>query len=380
MTYFSLLFEDISILLYTFIFFLASFFAFSSQEIHYSGKIVFRPAWFVLCFLLLWIFFAFNDVGSDLPQYRFLFENSKDGEANYETGLVEMGYIYLNYFIHLFTHDPLRGVAIIRTIQLLTVFVSFYLLRKDIHLGFSVTAYVALFYFASFNILRSSLAGAICLLNIALILKNRALFCIPLMVLAYSIHRSSALFLIPIASYYILYKSPIRKLGKAGKVTYVLLSFILVVYGTLLMQNLLENGFGVGRFDGYLEEEQTAGVMFLFVYIPLFYALYKSRTIKELRQSKLFDITFVFLVFECLIALLAYKVGILTRADIYFSMPLLIFIPSFLSYRGGREGTNIHGMHQWRLFFYFYLCFRFYITITGIFKVSMIDHFHFINL
>lgn len=380
MTYFSLLIEDLSILLYTFIFFLSSLFAFNSQKILSSGNIVFRPAWFVLCFLLLWVFYAFNDVGSDLPQYRFIFENSRSGEANYETGLVEMGYIYLNYIIHFFTHDPVRGVAIIRTIQLLIVFWAFYLLRKDINLGFCVTAYVALFYFASYNILRSSLAGAICILNVALLLKNKNWFCIPLILLAYSIHRSSALFLIPIASYYLLYNSPFRKLGKAGKVAYVLLSSAVVVYGTLFMQYLLESGFGVGRFDDYLEEEQTAGVMFLFIYIPLFVALYKSRSIESLRFSKLFDITFVFLVFECLIALLAYKVGILTRADIYFSMPLLIYIPAFLCYRGGREGTNLHGMHQWRLFFYFYLCFRFYITITGIFKVSMIDHFHFVSL
>ena len=93
MTYFSLLIEDLSILLYTFIFFLSSLFAFNSQKILSSGNIVFRPAWFVLCFLLLWVFYAFNDVGSDLPQYRFIFENSRSGEANYETGLVEMGYI-----------------------------------------------------------------------------------------------------------------------------------------------------------------------------------------------------------------------------------------------------------------------------------------------
>ena len=341
---------------------------------------MFRPAWFVLCFLLLWIFYAFNDVGSDLPQYRFLFENSKGGEANYETGLVEMGYIYLNYYIHLFTHNPVLGVAIIRTIQLLIVFVSFYILRKDISLGFAVTAYVALFYFASYNLLRSSLAGSICILNVALILKNKNLFCIPLILLAYSIHRSSALFLIPMAAYYLLYKSPFKKLGKVGKVVYVLLSIALVMYGTLFMQYLLENGFGVGRFDGYLEEEQTAGVMFLFIYIPLFVALYKSKNIDMLRHTKLFDITFVFLAFEFLIALLAYKVGILTRADIYFSMPLLIFIPTFLKYREGRRDVNLHGMQQWRVFFYFYLCIRFYITVTGIFKVSMIDHFHFISL
>lgn len=379
MAYFSLLVEDISILLYTIIFFLASVFAFNSQKLLGNGKIVFRRPWFVLCFLLLWFFYAFNDVGSDLPQYRFLFEISRGGEANYESGLVEMGYIYLNYFIHFFTHDPVSGVAIIRTIQLLIVFAAFYLLRNDINMGFAVTAYVALFYFPSFNILRSSLAGAICILNVALILKNKNLFCIPLMFLAYSIHRSSALFFIPIVSYYLLYKSSFRKLGKLGKVVYVLLSIALVMYGTLLMQYMLENEFGAGRFDGYLEEEQTAGIMFLFIYIPLFVALYKSKRIETLRHTKLFDITFVFLVFECLIALLAYKVGILTRADIYFSMPLLIFIPAFLRYRG-REDVNLHGMHQWRLFFYFYLCVRFNITVTGIFKVSMIDHFHFISL
>jgi len=379
MTYFTLLFEDISILLYTFIFFLSSLFAFNSQKILNSGNIIYRPPWFVLCFLLLWIFYAFNDVGSDLPQYRFLFESSRGGEANYETGLVEMGYIYLNYFIHFFTHNPVHGVAIIRTIQLSIVFAAFYLLRKDINLGFAVTAYVALFYFASFNVLRSSLAGAICILNIALILKNKNLFCIPLIFLAYSIHRTSILFLVPIMSYYILYKSPFKSLGKVGTVAYLLVSIAVVAYGTLFIQNLLDKGFGIGRFDDYLEEEQTLGVMFLFVYVPLFFALYKSRTIESLRQSKLYDITFVFLVFECTIALLSYKVGILTRADIYFSMPLLIYIPAFLNFRGGINGVILHNRHQWCLLFYVYLFFRFIITLTGIFKVSMIDHFHFIS-
>lgn len=380
MTYFSLLFEDSSILIYTIIFFLASFFAFKSQKTYSNGRIDFHLPWFVFCFLLLWVFFAFNDVGSDLPQYRYLFENSKSGETNYETGLVEIGYIYLNYFVHFFTHNPVYGVAIIRTIQLLIIFASFYLLRKDINLGFTVTAYVALYYFASFNILRSSLAGAICILNIALILREKNLFCIPLMVLAYTLHRSSALFLLPIASYYLLYKSPFRKIGNVGKIVYVLVCIAVLSYGTVYIQRFIDSGFGAGRFDGYLEEEQTVGVMFLFIYFPLFWALYKSRVIVTLRQTKLYDLAFVFLVFECLIAMLAYKVGILTRADIYFSMPLLIYIPAFLSFRGHMGGTESGGMHQWRLFFYIYLCLRFIITISGIFKVSMIDHFHFISL
>ncbi|MCQ2171309.1 MAG: EpsG family protein [Bacteroidales bacterium] len=380
MNYLALLFEDISIFYYTLIFLLASKFAFNAQYKTVNGNIVFRPHWFLICFLFLWVFFAFNDVGSDLPQYRLLFDESKDGTSTYGTGLVEIGYIYLNYIIHLFTDNAIYGVAIIRTIQLAIVFFSFYLLRDNISIGYAVTAYVALFYFASFNILRSSLAGAICILNISLLLKDKSIFCIPLMLLSFFIHRSSALFVIPILSYFILYQSPLKKMGKVVKIAYVAASVFALVYGASLLQHFVDQGFGAGRFDDYLEEEQTVGIMFIFVYAPLFWALYKSYKIKSFRNSRLYKLTFVFLIFECFVALLSYKVGILTRADIYFSMPILMFIPAFLRQGGNSTNPNIRGSNQWRFVIFLYLVIRFAITTSGIFKVSMIDNFHFINL
>lgn len=379
MNYFSLLFEDISIFYYTLIFLLASKFAFNAQYRTVNGNIVFRPHWFLICFLLLWVFFAFNDVGSDLPQYRFLFDESIEG-TSYGTGLVEIGYIYLNCFLHLFTDNAICGVAIIRTIQLAIVFFSFYLLREYISIGFAVTAYVALFYFASFNILRSSLAGAICILNISLLLRDKSIFCIPLMLLSILIHRSSVLFVFPVLSYVILYKSPLKNMGKVIKIIYIAISILALLYGSLLLQYFVDRGYGAGRFDGYLEGEQTVGVLFVFVYAPLFWVLLKSAKIPSFKNSRLYNLTFVFLIFECFLALLSYKVGILTRADIYFSMPILIFIPAFLKYRRDGGGSGIKGNNQWRLAFYLYLFIRFAITTSGIFKVSMINDFHFITL
>ena len=134
----------------------------------------FRTIPFICSFIVLWIFFAFNDIGVDTPMYRGLYERYYSiSSASNEYAAVEKGYQYLNVILHIFTENGHTGVILIRSIQLSILYTSLYLLKDKIIMGYGIMAYIALYYFQSFDLLRSSLAGVICLLSFALTYKNK---------------------------------------------------------------------------------------------------------------------------------------------------------------------------------------------------------------
>lgn len=361
--------SDNSIVLYTLIFFFGTFFAFKSQQkIHYGTNTI-KLGWFLASYFVLWFFFAFNDIGADTPQYRLLFENSDTNEMNYYTGAVEPGYIFVNYLIHFLTHDPVWGVAIIRTIQISIVYISIYLLRNRIIIGFAVMCYLALFYFGSYNILRLALASSVCMLCYAFIVNRYSKYItILLAVIPFFIHRSSIVFAIAVLLYY-AYGKMQGRYGNIMRAAMIVGCIIVVTYGAILLQDILTMGFGEGRYDDYLDTQGTAGIMVCVFYIPLLYCVFKGLKRGVIYDAAWLNLTFIITIIGFAIAVMGYQVGMLSRMAPYFSMPLMFHLSYFLI--NIKSGIYIPGLksdftyQQGVIGLIIYFCIRFIINIQG---------------
>ena len=245
--------HTLSIILYSLIFTISSLFAFSSQKQLKSGDKKFSLASFIASFFILWIFFAFNDVGVDTPHYRSYFDEYKSiYDTSTHFGAVEIGYQYLNITLHYITNNSYAAIVIIRTLQLTIFFGALYILRNKIHIGLAVMAYVSLYYFQSFNLLRSSLAGSLCLFSFALFFERKYLWAILSACLAFEFHNSAVFFGIALLLYSVSYGSFLRKYRKL-LITVTLIALVLFLnIGSDLITIFLMNDFGGGRYEEYL--------------------------------------------------------------------------------------------------------------------------------
>lgn len=378
-SYFSLLFSGDNggtIFLYTIIFFVSFLLASKSQKV-VNGNYVFQKSWFFITFLFLWIFFALNDVGADTEQYRYIFSNvTRISDISQVALGVEPGYQFLNYLVHFFTDNPVTGVVILRTIQLVLVFLSFYMLRKDIDIKYAVMAYVAFFYFSSFNILRSSLAGSVGLLSFVLLYKQKDILAFLLAIVGFSFHNSFALFIITLILCELVIK--IKFLNKNVTLVVILASlallFILKVGAQYINLFLYTSDFNNGRYDDYTSDVSTAGIFVIFKYLPVFYSLFilgrfKSKNEAE-RRWFIMSLVYVFAGFA--IAIMGYQIGMLTRAAIYFGSAFLFLIPSSFNYPG------IISKKTFRVLLFIFLTMMFMINISGFLGPDYLSNFHFI--
>lgn len=361
--------SDSSITLYTLLFIIGSYFAFKSQRRAFYGTNNIRLIWFIASYLVLWFFFAFNDVGADTPQYRVLFEYSDSNEMNYYTGAVEPGYIFVNYLVHFLTHNPIWGVAIIRTIQITIVFLSIYLLRNRIIIGFAVMGYMALYYFGSFNILRLALASSICMLCYACVVNRYNKFIIVILaLLPFFIHRSSLVFPLTILLF-LIYGKFQRRYGKFIRILIVTGCIIVISLVSVILQDILSMGFGEGRYDAYLDTNGSAGVMVFVFYVPLIYCILKSGKEGVEYDANWVNLSFIFTIIGFSIAIMGYQVGMLARMAPYFAMPMLFYMSNYLiSVRSGKYITGLRSNFNYQqgaflLFFYYFI--RFVINIRG---------------
>ena len=161
---------------------------------------------FVLSFVTSWFFYAFNDVGNDYEEYCFVFDMVDF--STYNSLWIEPGYALLNAFIKLFTPNSVIGIAIIKTIISVLVFIVIYDFRKHIDISVSVLAYMSLMYLDSFCMIRIHLAAAIILFALDIYI-NRDWTILPLVMyfVACTIHYSAVTLLPVIAAYVACNKS-----------------------------------------------------------------------------------------------------------------------------------------------------------------------------
>lgn len=378
-SYIDLLFSSehgLTIVLYTFVFIISSVLGFKCQKQEWYGTKQINTKFFYILFIFLSVFYAFNDVGVDTPHYRYYFDIYTDIDCIDEGyGAVEKPYQILNILLHYVFNDNYYAVAFVRVMQLGIFFYALYLLRDKTIIGFSIMAYVAFFYFDSFNLLRSSLSGSLSILSFVYLYKNRYVLTIISALLAVGFHTSALLIIVAIILYYICYETPLKKFHKIIPFLATLILFIFLYIGGDYINVLIADDFGGGRYEYYQASSSDIGIFIPIKYLPTFVVIYLLKKKNgDVDINKWLNLNIILIFIGLAIALLSYQIGILGRAAIYFCIPFVFLMPYYCICLQQNNAQNRLLVH--RLFIIYYT-FMFMTTLGGLYYISEIGPFKF---
>lgn len=267
--------------------------------------------------VILWIIAVSRDfVGADYIPYYGIFNGAKwDGYIPSATN-IEPGYYYLNAFLHQICSYEFFGFMAIHFLTLFFTYKAITYFKKDISFAYAILAYVTMWYFLSFNLLRICLAAAIVSWSIRFLLEKHYWKYFTVIGLLFFIHMSSAAMILPGIAYITYQKSP--KLTIIG-----LVAFLVIINGFLYI--LLQN-ISILRYQHYLSTDSGTGIglNIFFTYVPFAYWLCIGR--KRIDKN-LWQLCLVFTLFAFIIDFSGYRLEILGRLRTYAVVPFLIYLP-----------------------------------------------------
>lgn len=297
---------------------------YSMEDLRYVKK--FNTVAFVTSFLIAGTFIFLVKSGVDFAQYCKIYANSTF--SSFSDLNIEPGYRLLNICMKVIIPNAEIGVSLIKLISLAIVFRSFYLLRDKIHVGIAILAYMVLFYFQSFDLIRIYLAGAILLHGYALfVIEGKYGRYFIDILLATSIHYTAIVALVMLVVE-MLFRGTKRKQAKLSNKK-IMLFAVLCIIGVFVFpyvaKFLCQKISVFNKYEKYFSGGSFGIGQFVYYVLPIFIAV----LVKKYSNYKYRDEIFVLTIVGFCVALEGYFVGILTRMFIYFSTPFLITIPMF---------------------------------------------------
>lgn len=303
---------------------------------HWSAneqRYILRPGFFLVSFAVASFFYVFAATGRDYNTYRSIYHSSSLRTLFSDTGYgVEPGYRLLNALLNQIISDSRAGIAVIKLIQITVIFGSIYMLRNQITLGEAVLAYMSVFYFESFALLRISLAGALCLLSIALYLRKKPVLAILTAAYTPFLHSSAIYFCMVFAVMVVYIRT--KWLKQVTRVMVLSIIPIVLLFGSLVARKLYESGFFMNRYSQYLSSGTEFGFGVIVYYVPVVLMLYRiMENILPDESTAFRDASLVMAVggFSC--ALLSYSLGMMSRMFVFFACPFVVTIPFYIRHK-----------------------------------------------
>ncbi len=312
-----------------------------SRSIHYFPFLVFL--------FFLFILSGFRSVGTDYESYVSYFEiASKLGGDDVE---IELGYFYLNKFLRYFSDNYVSIFIVTSFINIF--FFTIPLLKKSdkLLLSLSLLAYVSIYYFPAYNILRIYIAAGFTFYCIDYLLNRRYLLYILIIVIASFFHKSALIMFFPLICYWLYnYK--------------VLLFYIFLLLALLTMYYIIDFFPMLGLNDRYIhyfeeiDKNSLGGLGILLFYIPLFVLIYYA--IYKYPNDSVVKFSLVLVWASLVVMILGYWAQTLSRLYVYFAYPHLITVPFII-----KRIDTIWVKYIFVLIFICYYIFRFYDYWSG---------------
>jgi len=276
---------------------------------------------FFLLFLVLFIISAFRDIGTDLPVYKSIFEDSRTIYVKDYNN--EPGFIFINRIIALFTSNSDVAIGVFSFLSLFLIYRTIQYYKQEFDIQFCLFAFVGLFYFQSFNLLRIYFTSYILCYFFKYMIRGSTKKYLVIIALCTLIHYSAILMLLP-GVFYILYT-------KSHRLFWIGISVIIIFIIVLLPYLEIFNIFD--RYSSYLQDSalnfqnNKFGVAQFLFHSPLYVLYYYSR--KRLNNRDV-DLLLVYTTFSLLYACLGYKILMIGRVSIYYIVIYVIIIPRIL--------------------------------------------------
>lgn len=271
----------------------------------------FSNVFFVISFLLLAVPCFFCGEGKDMYVYVQLYDNWSFEDLK-DFGF-EPGYVLLNLFLRFFFNNAYFALGIIKVLSIFLVYVSVYLLRDRLNLGFSILSYVVLLYIFNFHLLRMSLALGVIFLAMTYELLGKSKRTLLLIVVAFFFHYTSVIVLFA----YCIYKMMRNKITVAKLAVLSIILILLYMYIVPILNYLVPAIKFFNKYDTYLDSTNSnTGVVQLVLFIPVAYTLVSLY--KKGSQDKFYILNTVFGIMMFFAGSLGYLLPVVSRTVYYF--------------------------------------------------------------
>ena len=280
-----------------------------------------RPSWLFafLSFLPLTAVSALRyQVGADWPIYDAYFHSINTGGKAF----TEIGFVLLNKFVYLFSHDVVALTLVVSV--LIGIFVFKAIFDQSVNAPISILMYVILsFYFISMNEIRQSLAIAIFLYAFKYICQRKPLHYFLLIALATSIHLSALVF-IPV---YFLY-------GRKINIKVMALIFVGLIIFLPLLNKLAVAVIEITKYSWYfgsvhdIHKFFLRGVVFGIVVVGLY--LYYFYAVPDKNDNE-YNLILMLQFISVLVLLFTQVMSQIQRISVSLSVVSILGVPKLLS-------------------------------------------------
>lgn len=330
-----------------------------------SGKSCYRSInrqlRYIFFILLSFLGLRHKTVGVDTIAYSNAIEETTSFSQSFHESTSEPIFKLFQYVFHLLFNNGAIGIFIYAFFTIYFIYRGLKINEHKISLFISLTTYVCLYYFQSFNLLRISLATAFIFFNFKYLLEGKfKKFALIIFIVTF-IHYSTLVMFLPLGLYLIY-----RKHRRVAFICMCLL-IIIIIYASVRLGDYLSL---INRYSGYIDNNDSEGhigAMLFIDYLPciiISFYIYRKK-IKNVWA----DLMICFTSSALIIRLLAYYISAAGRLHIHFICLTMLLLPYWVFYLKRTNSTYYKPMISlcivWCLF-RLHIYFSSYLAVDGI--------------
>lgn len=346
--------QNLTIVLYISIFTISTILMNFSQKTQYEydktlkiqlPTVKFRLPYFLAAIFTLWLFLFFSNIGPDYDSYALLI--SRITWQNYSSFFdLEPLFNLLLLLIKGICGDSIAlTIALIKTLTVIIVGISFYIRRNHTNLTFGFFCYILWCYLPSFYLLPMILATSIIMLACAIMSQyKKKIIPLCLVILAAQIHNSVYIYLLVfIAS---LFVGKVDKLSKMKRF-FVIIAYLSVAISATSIFLYASTFISNFHYGGYIiANRETPGFLFIIMYAPLFYICFRVLAVRK--DAAITNLIFLYILTSALIKITSYSFTVIGRVE-YLLIPLYSNYFAEFAFKNpnvgiGRKKTTLFGL------------------------------------
>ncbi len=279
---------------------------------------------FIFAILIIILGFRHRSVGIDTIVYSNAIENAVSLSQLFNESTVEPLFQLFQYFIHLIFNNGTIGVFIYSFITIALIYSGLKINEQNISLFISLTTYVCLYYFPSFNLIRISFAASLIFYFFHYLLEVKYKRFALIIIIVSLIHYSSLVMFLPLGIY-IIYRN-----HRILALTLISLISFTIILGSIILGDYLAI---INRYSGYIDSNESngsVGIMLFFDYFPCILVCFYL--IKNKIKNTWSNLMICFTLSAITIRLMAYYIAIAGRLHVHFMILTMILLPYWIFY------------------------------------------------
>lgn len=239
----------------------------------------------------------------------------------------DVGYLLLNFIVSRISHNPSFFLFVVQLITNSLIIITLYKYRDKINFPISLLLFLCIFYCRFFNILRQSIALAICFYSFSFLDKDKNVKFVILSIIASFFHFTAIFNLI------LLLIKLICKLNGKKKYFLLFMVFISTLFMTFYIEQTISILYKYGivnfRIFNYLNRYSNSGsyVSFesIFKFLIITFMIFNNKTLVKKYNS--FDFLMYCTILEFLLFQIRRVILYADRISLYFGVLLMISYP-----------------------------------------------------